>query len=109
MGNFENEIRIMQCELDEFLKSKFEGNRIHLKPMKLDNNEKPSKYFIKKEKDNSNWKLIMKLKTENGEVTNFEEIKKEICSFYTKLYNYEEINESIADEFLQDNKIIWYR
>ena len=79
----------------------FEGNRIRAKANRLDNNEKLPKYFIKKQKD-VNKRLINKLQIDDKVITDFDEIKKEICSFYSDLYKYEEIDDNIANKFLED-------
>ena len=102
LGDFSNEIRERKYQLDEMLKFKFEGNRIRAKAKKLDNNEKPSKYFIKKEKDNANKKLIDKLQVGDKIITDFDKIKEEIKIFYADLYKFEEINTDVADKFLKD-------
>ena len=99
-GSCLNDIKSKQLEIKELLRDKFDGLKIRAKARHLYNNEKPSIFFTKREKDHANCKIIHKLETEKGEVSNMEDIKEEVYNYYKKLYNCEDINENVADTFL---------
>lgn len=70
------EIKQVKDGIKEVLEKKFEGYKVRSKAKLLDQGEKPSKYFIKREVDNATSKLILKLDTENGPVEQAELRKK---------------------------------
>ena len=101
-----NEINNLNIQLNNLLSDKLEGTKIRAKVNQLNNHEKPSKYFTKREKDRANAKLMKSLKTENGHVHSNEEIKSEVFKFYSTLFNYEAIDDEMATDFLKNlNKL----
>jgi hypothetical protein len=101
-GKYSDEIVSIKASVAKVLDDKFNGNKIRSKAKTLDENERPSKYFLKKEKDNADVKNIPKLSTEHGEVTDTEDIITEVHSFYSKLYSEQPIDQRVATEFLLD-------
>ena len=101
-GRFNNDIEMAQNEIEELLHQKINGAIIRSKAQILDNNEKPSKFFLKKEHARAKSKLIDKLETESGIVTENEEVIDECKKYYTNLYKEEEIDDNLTDYFMRE-------
>jgi exonuclease III len=101
-GMYSDEILAIKREITLLLDEQFEGSKVRSKAKLLDNQEKPSRYFTKKEKDDANNRFMKTLKTENGEINNLEDIKSEVFDYYSKLYSKEEINPEHAEHFVRD-------
>ena len=84
------------------LDEKVSGTKIRTKCKVIDNNERPSKFFTQKEKHNASLKYIEKLESANGTLDKMDEIKKEVYDFYKNLFQFEEIDQQVADHFLED-------
>ena len=86
------------------LNEKFlEGAKIRSKATYIENNERPTRFFLKKEKKLANDKHIKILKTDKGEVvTSIDGIKEECSNFYDILYSKKCIDNSLDDYFLHD-------
>ena len=74
------------------------GSKIRSKAQYLQTNEKPTRYFLQREK-----KCIPKLINDNGvTVTTNEEIVDECKIFYSNLYNHEPVDASLNDYYFED-------
>lgn len=93
-----DEINSLKEQLDFIMKKKMEGARIRAKSALLVNEEKPSKYYVKKERQRVN---IEKLETSRGEITDKGDIVKEVRDFYKTLFSEEEVDESKIEYFLE--------
>ena len=103
--NFEI-IKEKQGELIKIREKRLEGTLIRSKARWLEQGEKPTNYFCNLENRNFVSKRMLSLVKENGtEINDFESIKREVGSFYQKLYSSRE-NELIdveLDEILSND------
>ena len=72
----------MKSSLDEIYNAKASGSAARSRADFINNNEKNSKYFLNKEKQNYNMKCIKSLHTTKGHITNEKEILEEEQNFY---------------------------
>ena len=99
---FEESLEIKQMEnikleIDELLAYKIKGTMIRSRANWYQFGEKPSKYFLKLEQNNSNKKNRFRIKNDKGEIIiNRHDILKEQEKFYSELYSYHDV-EFIAD------------
>jgi len=105
-GNFENEIEIVKAEIDNLLQEKVTGSIIRSKARVLDNNEKPTKFFLRKEQVRAKAKSIDKLETQDGVISEPEAILNECRNFYSELYAEQPVDHSLIDYFLKDMSIL---
>lgn len=90
-------------ELENLRKEKIKGQIIRSKSSLVEDNEKPSKYFLNLESRNFVNKTITRLQKDNGEIIrNQKEILNEIKNFYLDLYSKKEV-ESLDLENVLDN------
>ena len=92
----------LENELERLCSVIFEGQKIRSKADNLNNSEHPSTYFKKLEKRNAQNKLINKISTASGDVTDQKEILVEVHSFYSTLYSSQPIDTKSMDEVLDD-------
>jgi len=98
-----NEIILAQNEIEKLLEESLEGSKIRSKVQYLENNEKPTRFFLQREKQLAENKCIHELKKSDGTIVNTnQDIKEECVSFYTKLYKTEEIDTSLQRSFFAD-------
>jgi len=101
-GNFDIEIEQIQKEIDTLLQHKITGAIIRSKAKVLDANEKPTKYFLRKEHDRGKSKTISVLETEKGKIEDPKSIVEECKDFYANLYKEENVDQSLIDYFLKE-------
>ena len=83
----EEQLRLAQHELDEFIKIKTQGAILRSRAHWAEHGDKPSKYFLNLEKKNYLKKTLYHIKHKSGQVlTNEKEILEEIRTFYEELY-----------------------
>ena len=99
----ENEINIARNEIDKLYEESIEGIKIRAKVKYLEINEKPTRFFLQKEKKSALNKCITKLIKSDGTIidTN-EEIQEECAFFYKSLYSSEQIDNSLESYFFKD-------
>ena len=96
-----NEINLIKAELQEFRENKLKGSLIRSKARWIEKGEKPSRYFCNLENRNFVSKRMTSLLDKNNiELQNPVDIKKEVFSFYKKLYSSNE--DSIVDVILEE-------
>lgn len=100
-GAFDEKICNVQLENEELLIVKAEGSKIRSRARLLDFYEKPSKYFLMKEKARAKAKNLKRLVSSNGVIIDQnDDIISECKKFYENLYSAEPIDEAVADLFL---------
>lgn len=99
---FKAEIESVQHQIDSMLQQKVYGTIIRSKAQILDNNEKPTGYFLRKEQARAHAKTISKLTTENGDITDSKGILSECRSFYSDLYAEKHVDNDLIEYFLSD-------
>ena len=84
---------------------KIEGNRIRAKKEKITYDERPTKYYYKKEKSFGQKQQITILLNENDEeIESKNQILEEVRRFYRKLYETEGCNQDVAEDNLSHVK-----
>ena len=73
-------------ELKQIRDKRLQGNFVRSRVQYLKDGEKPTKYFCALESHNFVNKTIKKLKIDDHDITNQQEILKEVESFYTRLF-----------------------
>ena len=102
-GSFQSEIQHYETEINSYLEMNIEGLKIRSKVKHLNDDEKPSRYFLHKEKKRGEKKLIDKLETNEGKfVCDRSGILKHVKSFYQQLFQKENIDQSLVDYFFKD-------
>jgi hypothetical protein len=97
------QIRQAQSVIDKLNDSYLEGAKIRSKVKWLETNEKPTRFFLQKEKKSATDKVITSLLTEEGNlITNSSDIKEECTKYYEQLYNQKRIDNSLYEYFLED-------
>ena len=97
-----NESILLRQRLKEIDELEWQGARIRSRISQIEDEETPSSYFLKIEKQKKT--LIEELKTEQGVVTSNEDILGECTKFYKKLYESEEAENAteIIDAYLKE-------
>ena len=79
------------------------GSKIRSKAQYLENNEKPTRYFLQREKKLATSKHMSKLTNDQGvTVTSNDDIVHVCKTYYSKLYNHEPIDGSLSNYFFED-------
>ena len=102
-ANLQDQIVAAREVIDNLYTERAEGSKIRAKVQHLEKDEKPTRYFLHKEKQSAESKFIKQLTTEAGQVVSTDdEIQEECKTFYQDLYKFEPIDNSLNDYFLQD-------
>lgn len=101
-GKYIDQINVLKKQLKDVVLNNLQGVKIRSKAKLLDNQEKPSKFFFKKEYTRAAKKLLTLIQSANGPVTSHSEIIEECRNFYIKLLSSEPIDEDICKDFLKD-------
>ena len=97
------QINTVTKEIESLCDEIVAGSKIRAKVQFLETNERPTRYFVHREKKLACSKVISKLTKDNGDVlTKNEDIVDECKCFYSKLYNYESVDESLNDYFFDN-------
>ena len=98
-----HQIKQAQSVVDKLNDNFLEGSKIRSKVQYLENNERPTRFFLRKEKKSATDKFIKSLRNENGDsITTNNGIQKECVNFYKSLYSDKDIDPTIDDYFLAD-------
>ena len=101
------EIEAIKAEISDFIMQKNEGAKIRSKANFLENSEKPTRYFLKREAVRTHDKIIKEL-FDNEENCCYDDIPNitRICrNFYSHLFTSEEwhcCDDNVRDDFLSD-------
>lgn len=97
-GHTDEQLRYKKNILINLRTDKMMGSMMRAKAEQIEYGEKPSKFFLNLEKKNFMNKAIKRLTLENQmEITNQEEIRKEIYKFYENMYKNKDENLDIGD------------
>ena len=101
-SELQNQIKEAQCLIDK-LNENFLGAKIRSKVKYFETKEKPTSFFLHKEKKSAKDKHIKSLKNYDGEVINTSsEITEQCRHFYETLYSRKVVDESLDEYFLKD-------
>ena len=99
----QHKIKLAQGNIDKLNDNFLEGSKIRSKAQYLENNERPTRFFLRKENKSATDKYIKSLRNEEGiTVTSKEGIQQECKYFYKKLYSTKDIDPTVDDYFLTD-------
>lgn len=101
-GQYFEQIETLRIHIKTLHEEAYFGSKVRSKINILENEEKPSNYFNKMEKRNSNKKTIKEIECNNQMYTESLDILNCFRDFYIDLYSYESIDNEIADSFLTD-------
>ena len=98
-GAFQSEIQDLNNDLQILLDKQLEGVKLRSRAKHVYNLEKPSRYFIKQEKDHHNKKLIKQLNINGNIINDTPGIITHTTEFYKSLLSEEDIDISLIDYF----------
>jgi len=91
-GGQEEHVRLLKKEMKEILDERAEGAKIRSRVKVLNSEEKPSQYFIRKEKSRKDKSNLKELLINGVRVTGRTAVMKETSAFYKTLYSKEAID-----------------
>ena len=94
------ELQRTKADLEAFELEKLQGAKVRSRVRVMQANEKPSRFFSRRESRNASKKVIKALKTSNGVVTGLDDIMKEQVRFYRELYTERLVDTSAQEEML---------
>ena len=83
--NLIEDMQVLKEELRTIRETKLRGNMLRARAQRYIDFEKPTKYFCNLEKQNYTSKVVNKVRTSNGIITNQQTILKELEKFYKNL------------------------
>ena len=101
-GYYEDILAHLEEEMNFLLKSKLTGARICSKVNHLDNDEKPTRFFLSEEISKTKDKGMKTLTVDDVTLYENEEIIDACHDFYVQLFSEEPVEEDVIDEFLTD-------
>lgn len=102
-SELQNQIKEAQSLVDKLNENFLEGAKIRSKVKYLETNEKPTRFFLRKEKQSAKDKHIKSLKNYADEIINTSsEITEHCRHFYETLYSRKVVDESLNEYFLKD-------
>jgi len=101
-GLFNDMIKDLKGQIQELLNVKLEGAKVRSRARMLDCNEKPTKYFLRREKKRASDKFIKSLTTEEGSFSRSADLINICTNFYSDLYAKEPVDPNLVDHFLMD-------
>ena len=99
-NSFSLELESLKGELHDLINKRLEGARIRSRTEYIEGTEKPTRYFLRKEKQNVRRRTIVKLHNNNCTVTTPGGILSVCRNFYKELYTEEEVDNGLVDHFL---------
>ena len=90
----------LKKRINDLLDVKVEGAKVRSKIQFLDNEEKPTRFFLQKEKTRATKAHITELNVSGNTITDTSQIVAECKNFYSNLYSEEQIDPSSADHFM---------
>ena len=101
-----NKKRDLEPQLNILYDKKATGAQIRSRAKWINEGEKNTKFFLGLEKKHQTQNIIRELTNENNDFLNTdEEILGEMCNFYEKLYDTQNINNSDIGNYLRDTNI----
>lgn len=99
-GQYTTEIVFYKDKIKELLNDKGEGAKIRARIQFIEETEKSSRYFLRKERQNAKKKLISHFINEKGTETRKEDTLDFVVNYYQSLYSLKPIDDRLADDFL---------
>ena len=94
-SNQTQNIQLAQSEIETIYNQEMEGCKIRSKELYLENDEKPTRYFLRRENQLANQKIIHCLTKSDGNLAESNsDITKECLTFYTDLYKNQDVNDT---------------
>ena len=100
--NVIDKIKDKEDQLRSLLLDKFAGSKIRSHSIELDNNDKSTRYFFKKEKSLQRSKQIGPVIQENNILETQSDIEKHCMEFYQNLYTIHDIDKNLKHYFLNN-------
>ena len=97
-----NRKRDLEQELDNLYENKIKGAYVRSKARWIEKGEKNNSYFLRLEKIHQTTNVIKKLKGDNSEIYENNEVLKCMCDFYENLYKCSNIDQDNIDRFLEE-------
>ena len=101
-NKFNKDMISVKKEIDDMLTNKLHGHIIRSRAKVIENNEKPTRFFLRKEHARAKAKTINVLQTEKGNITDTNAIIEECRHFYADLYKKESIDTVVLGRLLLD-------
>jgi exonuclease III len=102
-GAFGEEIQTIKNELRSLIDKRLEGSMIRSRAKFFQDLDHPCSFFLRKEQQHRQKKLISSLRVGDTEVTEAKEILLACQNFYSNLLSEEEIDPALAEYFLKDS------
>lgn len=99
---FALQVQKLKAQISSLLDDKLHGARVRSRVQQLDKSEAPSSHFVKKELANARKRSISKLVNGEEVFITPQGIRSHCVEFYSSLYQEEEVDRSLVDDFLQD-------
>ena len=99
---FKSIITEKEHKYSELIEQDMRGVIIRSRVQDIEEGEKPTKYFLSKEIVRATKKEIKFLEINGNKITHQNHILEAVCEFYKTLYNQQNIDEDLADDFLKD-------
>lgn len=101
-GTFTDQIESVKLQINDIINSRLEGSKIRSRIQYIEETEKPTRYFLRKEVQKMKGRKINKLTDTNGnDVTTNEGIMKICKDFYENLFGSEGVDQSLVEHFLE--------
>ena len=100
-GHYLTQLQNIEHKLNEHLNTCLDGSKIRAKVNILNDSEKPSRYFLKREKSRAENKYIYQLEEDGKTFSSKQEILRICKEFYTQLYTKESVDQSLVEYFLK--------
>lgn len=101
-GGFTDQLTAVKKQLYNFIFDTAQGAIIRSRAKYLDNNEKPSKFFMQTEFKHAGDKVIHKLIDDQNVYTSQNDISNHCRNFYANLFTEEDIDDFYCDEFIDN-------
>jgi exonuclease III len=101
-GMYQNLVDEVKSNLLKLYSDRMDGVRIRSRAQFLDESEKPTRYFLKREQYQATSSIISHLEVDGQNITESHDILQETSKFYSELYTSEPIDQPLLDYFVKD-------
>jgi exonuclease III len=101
-GNYTKLVADVKSQLNKLYSERMDGVKIRSRVQVLEESEKPSRYFLKREQCQAASSVIGKLNVDGREVTDIKDILAETSRFYQNLFQSEPVDQALLEYFLKD-------
>ena len=102
-GDFVDNISLVKENINDVLRTSAEGTRVRSRVQFFEDNEQPSSFYARKERNRAQDKVISSILNKNDDiVSDIEGIKSTVHNFYSNLFHYEPIDPNQVDSFCRN-------